>query len=62
MNVVFLKIIFRPYFVTPDTGVLDVGKSMQIELSFDPQKTKGHKSYLVVRYETGNTSSRKATC
>ena len=39
--------------VTPDNGILDVGKSMQIDVSFDPQKTGSHASHLVVSYETG---------
>ncbi|XP_033116735.1 hydrocephalus-inducing protein homolog isoform X2 [Anneissia japonica] len=42
----------RPFFVNPEKGILPVGESMQIELTFKPLKVGDHSRNLIISYET----------
>ncbi len=44
----------EPFFVTPDSGRLAIGESMQIHVDFKALQTGDHASHMVLQYETGN--------
>ncbi|KAM7413943.1 hypothetical protein PAMA_018980 [Pampus argenteus] len=43
----------RPFLVTPSSGTLDVGESMQVTVDFNPMTTGDHKQDLLLQYHTG---------
>ncbi|KAM7396206.1 hypothetical protein PAMP_019263 [Pampus punctatissimus] len=43
----------RPFSVTPSSGTLDVGESMQVTVDFNPMTTGDHKQDLLLQYHTG---------
>ena len=45
----------EPFFVTPDSGRLDIGESMQIHVDFKALQTGDHASHMILQYETGMT-------
>lgn len=45
--------VFRPFSVTPTCGTLDVGESMQVTVSFNPQTTGDHMENLILHYHSG---------
>ncbi|XP_057292027.1 hydrocephalus-inducing protein-like [Hydractinia symbiolongicarpus] len=49
----FNLLVEEPFKVSPEKGVLDVGKSIQVEVGFNPQQTGGCQSHLIIQYETG---------
>jgi len=54
-NAKFQLAVQEPFFVTPDSGRLAVGESMQIHMDFKAQQTGDHASHMVLQYETGIT-------
>lgn len=51
----YLYCLHRPFKVSPEKGVLDVGKSIQVEVGFNPKQTGGCQSHLIIQYETGRS-------
>ena len=49
--------------MTPSSGTLDVGESMQVTVYFNPMTTGEHSQDLILHYHTGETGSgpRKQT-
>lgn len=45
----------EPFFVTPDSGWLAIGESMQIHVDFKALQTGDHASHMILQYETGIT-------
>ena len=43
----------EPFFVTPDSGRLAIGESMQIHVDFKALQTGDHASHMILQYETG---------
>uniref|UniRef100_A0A3P8U8F5 HYDIN axonemal central pair apparatus protein n=1 Tax=Amphiprion percula TaxID=161767 RepID=A0A3P8U8F5_AMPPE len=43
----------RPFSVTPSSGTLDVGESMQVTVVFHPMTTGDHRQDLLLHYHTG---------
>ncbi|XP_053175951.1 hydrocephalus-inducing protein homolog [Scomber japonicus] len=43
----------RPFSVTPSSGTLDVGESMQVTVDFNPMTTGDHRQDLLLHYHTG---------
>ncbi|XP_030281249.1 hydrocephalus-inducing protein homolog isoform X1 [Sparus aurata] len=43
----------RPFSVTPSSGTLDVGESMQVTVYFNPMTTGEHSQDLILHYHTG---------
>ncbi|XP_073328914.1 hydrocephalus-inducing protein homolog [Pagrus major] len=43
----------RPFSVTPSSGTLDVGESMQVTVDFNPMTTGEHSQDLILHYHTG---------
>ncbi|XP_076588631.1 hydrocephalus-inducing protein homolog [Chaetodon auriga] len=43
----------RPFSVTPSSGTLDVGESMQVTVDFNPMTTGDHSHDLILHYHTG---------
>ena len=53
----FQLAVQEPFFVTPDSGRLTIGESMQIHVDFKALQTGDHSSHMILQYETG-----KDTC
>ena len=49
----FQLLVYEPFFVTPDSGRLAVGESMQIHVDFKALQTGDHASHMILHYETG---------
>ena len=49
----FQLAVQEPFFVTPDSGRLDIGESMQIHVDFKALQTGDHASHMILQYETG---------
>ena len=49
----FQLVVHEPFFVTPDSGRLAVGESMQIHVDFKALQTGDHASHMILHYETG---------
>eukprot|EP00064_Thunnus_orientalis_P014555 superscaffoldBa00002544_g14601 len=47
----------RPFSVTPSSGTLDVGESMQVTVDFNPMTTGDHRQDLLLHYHTGERKS-----
>lgn len=45
--------VWEPFFVTPDSGRLAVGESMQIHVDFKALQTGDHSSHMILHYDTG---------
>nr|XP_046249402.1 hydrocephalus-inducing protein homolog [Scatophagus argus] len=43
----------RPFSVTPSSGTLDVGESMQVTVDFNPMTIGDHSQDLILHYHTG---------
>jgi len=51
----FQLAVQEPFFVTPDSGRLAIGESMQIHVDFNALQTGDHASHMILQYETGIT-------
>jgi len=49
----FQLAVQEPFFVTPDSGRLAIGESMQIHVDFKALQTGDHGSHMILQYETG---------
>ena len=49
----FQLLVQEPFFVTPDSGRLAIGDSMQIHVDFKAMQTGDHGSHMILQYETG---------
>ena len=49
----FQLAVQEPFFVTPDSGRLNIGESMQIHVDFKALQTGDHASHMILQYETG---------
>ena len=49
----FQLAVQEPFFVTPDSGRLAIGESMQIHVDFKALQTGDHASHMILQYETG---------
>lgn len=45
--------VSRPFSVTPTCGTLDVGESMQVIVSFNPETMGDHIENLILHYHSG---------
>ena len=52
-NAKFQLLVQEPFFVTPDSGRLAIGDSMQIHVDFKAMQTGDHGSHMILQYETG---------
>ena len=50
---VVLTMFSRPFSVTPASGTLDVGESMQVTVDFHPTTVGDHRQDLLLHYHTG---------
>ena len=53
----FLLKAGAPFHVTPESGFLDVGQTMQVTLSFQPQEARQYAGELLVQYEDGSAAA-----
>ena len=44
---------FSAFSTDPESAVLGIGESIQIDVQFNAMKTGGHTSDMVIQYETG---------
>lgn len=51
------SIYSRPFSVTPSSGTLDVGESMQVTVDFHPMTIGNHYQDLLLHYHTGEIKS-----
>ena len=54
----FTKIIFeclRPFYISPDHGILPIGENMQVSIDFQPSKCGEYKKELVVSYDSSES-------
>ena len=49
----FQLVVHEPFFVTPDSGRLAVGESMQIHVDFKALRTGDNASHMILHYDTG---------
>lgn len=52
-----LLLYTRPFSVTPSSGTIDVGESMQVTVDFNPMTTGDHRQDLLLHYNTGEKDS-----
>lgn len=52
-----LSIASRPFSVTPSSGTLDVGESMQVTVLFQPKAVGDHQQDLLLHYNTGEKTN-----
>ena len=45
--------VWEPFFVTPDSGRIAVGESMQIHVDFKALQTGDHSRHMILHYDTG---------
>lgn len=44
----------EPFSVTPDSGRLAIGESLQVHVDFNPINTGDHTTNMILHYDTGN--------
>lgn len=52
-KILFSSVYSRPFSVTPSSGTLDVGESMQVTVDFHPMTIGNHSQDLLLHYHTG---------
>ena len=58
----FQLAVQEPFFVTPDSGRLAIGESMQIDVDFKALQTGDHASHMILQYETGMVKVKLRLC